>query len=80
MPTAATVTFRDHADQELTLHLPAEGYPDGPQGVLLSLGRALDAYGGEEWVLRDLSFTIRPGESVAFVGHTGAGKKVGCGA
>ncbi len=32
------------------------------------------AYGDEEWVLRDLSFTIRPGESVAFVGHTGAGK------
>lgn len=32
------------------------------------------AYGGEEWVLRGLSFTIRPGESVAFVGHTGAGK------
>ena len=48
MPTAATVTFRDHADQELTLHLPAQGYPDGRDGVLLSLGRALDAYGGEE--------------------------------
>ena len=32
------------------------------------------AYQNEEWVLRDLSFTISPGESVAFVGHTGAGK------
>lgn len=32
------------------------------------------AYDGEEWVLRDLSFRIAPGESVAFVGHTGAGK------
>ena len=32
------------------------------------------AYGEDDWVLRDLDFTIRPGESVAFVGHTGAGK------
>lgn len=32
------------------------------------------AYQGEDWVLRDLDFSIRPGESVAFVGHTGAGK------
>lgn len=32
------------------------------------------AYQDEEWVLKDLSFTIHPGESVAFVGHTGAGK------
>lgn len=28
----------------------------------------------EDWVLRGVSFRIRPGESVAFVGHTGAGK------
>jgi ATP-binding cassette subfamily B protein len=26
------------------------------------------------WVLRDVSFTARPGETVALVGHTGAGK------
>lgn len=32
------------------------------------------AYQNEEWVLRDLNFTIQPGQSVAFVGHTGAGK------
>jgi ATP-binding cassette subfamily B protein len=27
-----------------------------------------------DWVLRDVSFTVTPGETVAFVGHTGAGK------
>ncbi|TLS51161.1 ABC transporter ATP-binding protein [Paenibacillus antri] len=32
------------------------------------------AYNGEEWVLRDVSFVIRPGQTVAFVGATGAGK------
>ncbi len=32
------------------------------------------AYTGENWVLRDVSFVIEPGESVAFVGVTGAGK------
>lgn len=32
------------------------------------------AYNQEEWVLKDVSFKISPGESVAFVGATGAGK------
>jgi len=32
------------------------------------------AYQNDEWVLRDLDLKIQPGESVAFVGHTGAGK------
>jgi len=27
-----------------------------------------------EWVLKDVSFTIKAGQTVAFVGHTGAGK------
>jgi ATP-binding cassette subfamily B multidrug efflux pump len=32
-------------------------------------------YGGENpWVLRDVSFTASPGQTIALVGHTGAGK------
>jgi ABC-type multidrug transport system fused ATPase/permease subunit len=32
------------------------------------------AYNEEEWVLEDVSFRVEPGERVAFVGATGAGK------
>jgi ATP-binding cassette, subfamily B, multidrug efflux pump len=32
------------------------------------------AYSAEDWVLRDVSFRIAPGEKVAIVGATGAGK------
>lgn len=32
------------------------------------------AYDGEDYILKDVSFTIEPGQRVAFVGATGAGK------
>lgn len=32
------------------------------------------AYKDEDWILRDVSFRIEPGETIAVVGHTGAGK------
>jgi ATP-binding cassette subfamily B protein len=33
-----------------------------------------DAAAEPDWVLRDVSFTVSPGQTVAIVGHTGAGK------
>lgn len=32
------------------------------------------AYKEEDWVLKDVSFIVEPGQSVALVGHTGSGK------
>jgi ATP-binding cassette, subfamily B, multidrug efflux pump len=43
--------------------------PGRPEGSAAS-----NAPGEPDWVLRDVSFTIEPGETIAVVGHTGAGK------
>ncbi|MDF0552566.1 ABC transporter ATP-binding protein [Kamptonema sp. UHCC 0994] len=40
----------------------------------ISFDRVWFAYKQDEYVLKDLDFTIRPGEKVALVGPTGAGK------
>ncbi|MEX2534039.1 MAG: ABC transporter ATP-binding protein [Trueperaceae bacterium] len=49
------------------------GFDSGFQGEV-EFDNVHFAYQNDEWVLRDLSFRIAAGESVAFVGHTGAGK------
>jgi len=40
----------------------------------IAFDRVSFAYQAEDWVLQDISFTIRPGEAVAIVGMTGGGK------
>jgi ATP-binding cassette subfamily B protein len=47
-----------------------------PEAVDTSIefDRVWFAYKDEQWVLRDVSFRVEPGETVAVVGHTGAGK------
>ena len=57
---------------------PAIQAPSQPQPIpadhTIAFENVWFAYNNEDWVLRDISFTIRPGETVAIVGHTGAGK------
>ena len=58
---------------------PAIKNPEHPQQLENPKGRiefdhVWFSYDGEEWVLRDVSFVIEPGQTVAFVGATGAGK------
>jgi len=45
-----------------------------PVSSRIEFDRVWFAYKEEDWVLRDVSFTIEPGETIAVVGHTGAGK------
>lgn len=51
-------------------------HPVCPEKILgrIEFDHVWFAYQGEEWVLKDVSFTIEPGQRVAFVGATGAGK------
>ncbi|MGA9069535.1 MAG: ABC transporter ATP-binding protein [Terracidiphilus sp.] len=44
-----------------------------PEGNL-SAAAELGKIPGIEWILKDVSFTVEPGQTVAIAGHTGAGK------
>ena len=46
----------------------------GGRGGAVEFRNVWFAYQNEDWVLRDISFRVEPGERVAFVGATGAGK------
>ena len=44
------------------------------QNVWFTYQEKVDEHSEPDWILRDVSFTVKPGQSVAIVGATGAGK------
>lgn len=57
-------------DPETEIHVPSDGKTAGE----IRFENVWFAYKADEYVLQDLDFVIRPGEKVALVGPTGAGK------
>ncbi len=59
-----------------TEFIPDASNPKEPDKIIgkIEFDHVWFAYDGENYVLKDVSFVINPGEKVAFVGATGAGK------
>lgn len=49
-------------------------HPSHPLRGKLEFDKVWFAYSNEHYVLKDVSFTVNPGETIAIVGHTGSGK------
>ena len=67
-------------DEPASVDTPADAIPlDKPRGEIEFRNvwfsyRNVPEPGEDDWVLRDVSFRISPGQTLAIVGHTGAGK------
>ncbi|HLR07025.1 MAG TPA: ABC transporter ATP-binding protein [Pyrinomonadaceae bacterium] len=61
-------------DLPIQITTPAQPLKRGRAEGRIEFQNVWFAYNSEEWVLKDISFIVEPGESVALVGHTGSGK------
>ena len=61
-------------DLPIAITTPARPLKTGRAEGRIEFENVWFAYKDEDWVLKDVSFTVSPGQSVALVGHTGSGK------
>jgi ATP-binding cassette subfamily B protein len=61
-------------DLPIAITTPAKPLKTGRAEGRIEFENVWFAYKDDEWVLKDVSFTVSPGQSVALVGHTGSGK------
>jgi len=61
-------------DLPIAITTPARPLMTGRAEGRIEFENVWFAYKENDWVLKDVSFTISPGQSVALVGHTGSGK------
>ena len=61
-------------DLEIAVETPKEPKKVGKSIGKIEFQNVWFAYKKEDWVLKDVSFTVNAGESIALVGHTGSGK------
>jgi ATP-binding cassette subfamily B protein len=76
--------YRDIPDRDIpdaesrTIHVGTGASPvqveQSSTAHLLGSGTAVESDSTPDWVLRDVTFSIDPGQTIAVVGHTGAGK------
>lgn len=61
-------------DLPVAITSPAEPQKSGRVIGHLEFQNVWFAYKDEDWILKDVSFKVEPGQSIALVGHTGSGK------
>jgi ATP-binding cassette subfamily B protein len=61
-------------DLPIAITTPAKPLKKGRAEGRIEFENVWFAYKDDEWVLKNVSFTVTPGQSVALVGHTGSGK------